>query len=1182
MGGITGAAEEDTAKIYVSLNGNDGNAGTADKPLKTLEGAKNAVRRLKKDKPIEVIFSGGEYRFTDGVNFETQDSGAESAPITYKAADGEKVVFKGSYAFDADEGTYVSDEDILKRVDVKVRNKLVQYDLNKLGYKYGLPDTTQIQQYLFLTYPGEEEYINLYLDDKEQMISQWPNGDDEYVSWVEATEKGDGIGGSKGGTFRYDGSRPDRWEQADSFWVGGYPGYNYRYERNSVESVDAANRTIKLATPTCFGLVSKESKSWKAYNLLEEIDVPGEWFVDKNTMTLYYYPPYALNDKTLEISFLADPFFNMKDVSYMNIEGIEFSEHRSHAISAQSCSYINIDGCTFRNIDGRGITTFGTKRTHYSYSRWQDAAYEFHIKNCVFDNIGASAATLEGGNIDTLEPGNCSFENNMVMRVSTKSKNAEAIIFNGVGNSFTNNEISSGSFHAITYRGSEHKINNNEIFDVNKCTDDSGAIYAGRDYTMRNTEIAYNYIHDNYAYRQLSRGYNIAIYWDDGLPGQNAHHNIIVNGQSVLMSTGQDDHFDNNTVVNSSHYGVIMTRRSGGADAANVNALADKGLYFERYPLMEMGLLAQYKDYGINNTSVGNLLANVAADRYAAMDYGTIDNVRVDECNDFVDPQNQDYRIKSDSETAKQLPGLINDKYDLDNIGVRGMSFEFNEETAPFDKLYPQNGVGGVDAKETEFVWERVFGANNYRLVVATDKDMKNVVYDEVVPYNIAKVSGLSKNTTYYWQVWANNISRRWNSTWLANSEPYKFITSQYVEVSTFALENAIDSSSKRYEESMEGTTAGTYKEGSLLPMKRLLLQGKIFTKMSFGKNNQNEIDTLANQITTFWDNDELINPGYVDMVTTAPKATDWQPASDVTVVENQKITIGGPADCVAFAENFKNITKRCILSFKVKIRTPNWVGLGMNAVDNAPYASGNPGYFIVIKNDVMEFQKNAGSGSTIIGTKDMHIANDDKYHDIEMGVITLNACRLYLVTVDGETVFEYVDANPVEEKLMPLFFATQKSTFEVVKSTELSEQSKYDELVSGYTPKEAKALYEAYKPGDDELIIFKKNVSSIIANGELKQPDSVDLIIQDGAAYVSEEYAKTLFKTMTTEGATSMTVDGRVMYSLEEIAKASGYVVEYDEPTGLCFVCHGLKDELRNMVSLVNTTAKFLDNVSK
>ena len=99
----------------------------------------------------------------------------------------------------------------------------------------------------------------------------------------------------------------------------------------------------------------------------------------------------------------------------------------------------------------------------------------------------------------------------------------------------------------------------------------------------------------------------------------------------------------------------------------------------------------------------------------------------------------------------------------------------------------------------------------------------------------------------------------------------------------------------------------------------------------------------------------------------------------------------------MALPRTLKNITKTLHFVIQGQDKNSNWVGLGMNAADNAPYASGNPGYFIVIKNDVMEFQKNAGSGSTIIGTKDMHIANDDKYHDIEMGVIALNACRLYL-----------------------------------------------------------------------------------------------------------------------------------------------------------------------------------------
>ena len=48
--------------------------------------------------------------------------------------------------------------------------------------------------------------------------------------------------------------------------------------------------------------------------------------------------------------------------------------------------------------------------------------------------------------------------------------------------------------------------------------------------------------------------------------------------------------------------------------------------------------------------------------------------MRVDECNDLWIPKIRTTGIKSDSETAKQLPGLMNDGYDLDNIGVRGMS----------------------------------------------------------------------------------------------------------------------------------------------------------------------------------------------------------------------------------------------------------------------------------------------------------------------------------------------------------------------------------------------------------------------------------------------------------------------------------------------------------------------------
>lgn len=815
MSGITGVeAEEEIVRIYVSCNGNDDNSGTYDSPLKTLEGARNMVRSLQGEKAVEVIFGEGEYRFSEGVEFTEEDSGSENAPVTYKAAEGEKVIFKGSLEIPADGYSEVTNGDVLSIMDEKAKGRIVQYDLRNLGYNYSLPDTTKIQQFLFLTYPKEEEYVELYLDGKEQMLSQWPNGDDEYTVWTEAVDKGDSMYGTNGATIKYDTERPKRWKNYKYSWIGGYPSYNYRYERNSIKSVDAENKTLTLATPSCFGFISKESKAWKIFNLIEEIDLPGEWYIDKDTMILYIYPPEDVADKKLEISFLTESFFDMKNVSYVNIEGIEFAQHRATAVNLTSCEYINIDGCTFRNIGARGVMTIGTERTYYNYSRWKDAGHEIHIKNCVFDNIGGSAVWLEGGNIDTLERGNCSFENNLVMRVSSKAKNVEAIKLWGVGNTVKNNNLSSGSFHAITYGGSYHTISNNEFYDVNKCTDDVGVIYSGRDYAARGTEVSYNYIHDNEPHRNVSRGYMIGIYLDDSQPGQNVHHNILLNNPVAYFASGHSNDFQYNTIVNSSKESMMFYYRDGWSMGnSHTELLEDKEIYFEAFPEMETTLNSRYEGKLAYCDITGNLSVNSAGstieDMYTGLwGYGTgvshvKNNVEKSECSDFVNPDKQDYRLKSGSATANSMPDILNESYDIEEIGIKNIDYVFNEETSPFSKLYPENDRHAVNPDEIEFAWERVFGANNYRLVIAKDKDMTDIVYDEVVPYNIQKVEGLEKHTKYYWQVWANNTSREFNSTWVSDDEPKSFNTLGFEWITEFPTENLIKNGG--FEKGLEG-----------------------------------------------------------------------------------------------------------------------------------------------------------------------------------------------------------------------------------------------------------------------------------------------------------------------------------------------------------------------------------------
>ncbi|MBT3290879.1 MAG: right-handed parallel beta-helix repeat-containing protein, partial [Victivallales bacterium] len=93
--------------LYVGPGGRDtwsGRVATAradgrDGPLATLQGARDAVRRLKQagplTEPVSVQFRGGMYAVPEPVVFGTIDSGTAACPVTYGAFPGEKPVLSG-------------------------------------------------------------------------------------------------------------------------------------------------------------------------------------------------------------------------------------------------------------------------------------------------------------------------------------------------------------------------------------------------------------------------------------------------------------------------------------------------------------------------------------------------------------------------------------------------------------------------------------------------------------------------------------------------------------------------------------------------------------------------------------------------------------------------------------------------------------------------------------------------------------------------------------------------------------------------------------------------------------------------------------------------------------------------------------------------------------------------------
>ena len=772
--------------LYVAPNGNDGAAGTATAPLATLAGAREKVKALRASgvtSEINVIFAGGTYYFNNTVVFDKDDS--QSAKVTYKAADGEEVVFTGAVSLDLSNASKVTDTAITDRLKDSVKNKVVEIDLSNVISMSGETLSATIQQLV-----GDYEYPELYLDANKQMLAQWPNGDANYAKYG-FVGAGSGAANNK---ITYTDSEPSTWSDISNAWVGGYLSYDYLYMRLPVEGIDKENKQITLSVNEDQGLsvtnARTTSQRWKIFNVLEELDTPTEWFIDKNTMKLYYYPPEKNESSVLEISKLKGSMIEIKEADNIAFEGICFEKTRGNAVSAQNVENITISDCTFKNIGVDALSFTGTALAETDKNYWQrqnvDAAYNCEVSDNTFFNIGGHAVVMDGGNVDTLTPGNNVIKNNIFNRCAQTIKNYETIKLLGCGNSILNNNISCASFSAIRHYGNDHVISYNEIYNVIQETDDSGAIYCGRNTVQRGTVISYNYLHDLYSTEELPFAHQPAIYWDDNQTGMKAEYNIIKDAKINIYTNGIDNNFSNNTSINIKK--TNMDIKNGGA-ASNTNTeqstfagnIANESLYFEKYANLSSIIssasltspdLARYNilkdNLNVAGTGADGIGSNTAA-------YGTVsNNTNSSDMSIFVDAANQDYRVKNSSAYAATV---LNEDFDIEKIGVVSNN-AFNTEKVTL--AAPFNGEK-TNADKIHFVWNYALGATSYKITVAKDANFTDIAASKEVFYNYADIDVERDSSRYYWKVEARNTSREFAAVW--QSDVYSFVNGEKISV---------------------------------------------------------------------------------------------------------------------------------------------------------------------------------------------------------------------------------------------------------------------------------------------------------------------------------------------------------------------------------------------------------------
>ena len=680
--------------FYVNPLGNDTHPGTEQQPFATVAAAKEAVRTQIAEglcESITVHIAEGNYS-TPVLCFTAEDSGTEDCPITY-IADGQVVLNGGVWL---DPACFSSpSEEIRAVLHGDARSRVVCCDLTVLG----LTRADWGEMCIIGSHHSGHQYddvvlspmwCELFVNDHRMTIARYPN--EGYLDMGEPISVGDSW--TKHGYNRWIQMRnptPDiysidretahraaSWKFAPQVWMFGFPAYDWADMSTPIVKIDTECCSMEAKYVSMFSARAADPNDtfsnggrYYLYNVLDELDVPGEWYLDRENGILYLYPPCDMADAEIHLSIITDGVLSFADAEHLNFVGFTVLGTRADGICG-SGRYLTLENCTVKNCAGNGITLKG------SHNR---------VIGCEITRTGKGGISLTGGDRMTLTRGENLVENCYVHDFSEIYMAYQSGVYlGGVGNIARHNEICNTPHMAIGYSGNDHLIEYNDIHDAVLCSTDAGAIYAGFDWAAHGTILRYNRIFNigNDPFRPSG------IYWDDGFSGQTAYGNILIGipGPSFMIGGGRDNIVEGNLVIDSNHAAVEYDDRhrdgyiNGGwakddtqiPDGKHWKVLAQvpytSGIWAAKYPHLaalktDPETDANDPDFPINPaySSVShNVIVAPHGNAFAISDavytYSTIENNHIYETGEAVDWDENTRNLSPDSIVYSEVPAF--------------------------------------------------------------------------------------------------------------------------------------------------------------------------------------------------------------------------------------------------------------------------------------------------------------------------------------------------------------------------------------------------------------------------------------------------------------------------------------------------------------------------------------------
>lgn len=526
------------AALHVSPDGADANPGTLAQPFASLERARDAIREIKQRSGlppggVTVFLREGVYNRQATFALGREDSGTPEAPITWAAYPGETVTLFGGTPLQHDWFVPVADGAVLERVICEeARGRLLQADLRA----HGITDHGELSRRGFhKANLGKTPPVMLYVGGERMTLARWPNPDEHFpqMLWQGDNQRRGVVARSaivdpgpkaadpdfleRGGTFSYDFDRPALWSQAEDIWLDGIFTWSWEWSYNQVARLDHDNRQITLRYGEVSAIQDKYSGNFFfAENLLEEIDLPGEYYLDRATGILYFLPTEAFErGAPVWLSTLPSLMLELENVSDVVVRDLVLDTGRGGGFAVRNGTRVRIERCEITNLAGAAGHMTGT----------QCALVSSHIHH-----VGGSGLWVGGGDMRTLTPAgnvveNCEFHDwAWFHRVYTP-----AVGLSGVGQRVAHNLIYNCPHGAMLLHGNDHVVEYNEFHDICREFIDLGAIYinVGHSPLQRGWVIRRN------VFRDIATGpeapINIeAVYVDHGSQGGLVEENYFV------------------------------------------------------------------------------------------------------------------------------------------------------------------------------------------------------------------------------------------------------------------------------------------------------------------------------------------------------------------------------------------------------------------------------------------------------------------------------------------------------------------------------------------------------------------------------------------------------------------------------------------------------------------------------